>query len=268
MDRCWLPSTETEAAFAAARPLLDSCLLGRQAQKSAKQSKPFFIVSAAALLAAIALVTFFSARTHRRWDHLVERLRQEPGIILTSADRSWGRYELVGLRDPLSTDPEKIIRASGINPAKVTARWEPYVSLDAKFKVFRQFLGEKDALEQAVLRFPLNSSQLSAEQLAKLDDIEAHIVKLQQEGAAIGQKFVIELRGHTDPTGNEDKNDTLSQRRADEVAKALASRGISQDMLRTVAMGSREPVRAAAAYLTELNRRVTFHVVIENEAGR
>ena len=104
--------------------------------------------------------------------------------------------------------------------------------------------------------------------MAKLDDIEAHIVKLQQQGAAIGQKFVIELHGHTDPTGNEDKNDALSQRRADEVAKALASRGISKDMLRTVAMGSREPVRAAAAYLTELNRRVTFHVVIGNEAGR
>ena len=221
---------------------------------------------AAVLLVAIALVTFFSARAQRRWDRLVERLRQEPGIILTSADRSWGTYELVGLRDPLSTDPEKIVRASGIDPAKVTARWEPYVSLDAKFRVFRQFLGERDALEQAVLRFPLNSVQLSAEQLAKLDDIEAHIVKLQHEGAAIGQKFVIELYGHTDPTGNEDRNDTLSKQRADEVANALASRGISKDMMRTVAMGSREPVRAV--HLTELNRRVTFHVVIANEAGR
>ncbi|HEX9119087.1 MAG TPA: OmpA family protein [Terriglobales bacterium] len=256
------------AAFAATRPLLESCLLGRQEQKSAKQSQPFFIFSAAALLVAIALVTFFSARAQRRWDRLVERLRQEPGIMLTSADRSWGTYELVGLRDPLSTDPEKIVRASGIDPANVTSRWEPYVSLDAKFKVFRHFLGEKDALEQAVLRFPLNSVQLSAEQLAKLDDIEAHIIKLQHEGAAIGQKFVIELHGHTDPTGNEDRNDALSKQRADEVAKALVSRGISKDMLRTVAMGSREPVRAAAAYLTELNRRVTFHVVIEIEAGR
>lgn len=256
-------------AFAEARPLLDSCLLGRQAQKAAKQSKPFFVVLAAALLVAIGLVIFFSARTHRRWDHLVERLRQEPGIILTGADRSWGSYELVGLRDPLSADPDKLIRASGIDPDKVTSRWEPYVSLDAKFKVSRQFLAEKSALEQAVLRFPLNSVQLSAEQLAKLDDIEAHVVQLQQDGAAIGQKFFIELHGHTDPTGNEDKNAMLSQRRAEEVAKALVSRGISNDMLRSVAMGSREPVRRATnEYLTELNRRVTFHVITENEAAR
>ena len=256
-------------AFAEARPLLDSCLLGQQAQKSAKRSKPFFIFSAAALLLVIGLGIFFTVRSHRRWDHLLDRLRQEPGIVLTSADRSWGAYELVGLRDPLSTDPNKLIRASGIDPAKVTSRWEPYVSLDAKFSVLRHFLAEKNALEQAVLRFPLNSVQLSAEQLAKLDDIEAHIVNLLQDGANVGQRFVIELHGHTDPTGNEGKNDTLSQRRAEEVAKALVSRGISKDVLRSVALASREPLqRAAGEYLTELNRRVTFHVITENEARR
>lgn len=256
------------AAFARARPLLESCLLGRQAQKSLRQSKPFFVASVAALLAVVGLLAFFSVRNQQRWNHLLEKLRKEPGIILTGAERSWRHYELVGLRDPLSTDPARLIRASGINPDKVTSRWEPYVSLDAKFNAVRQFLAEKSALEQAVLRFPLNSVQVTAEQLAKLDDVEAHIVKLQHDGAAIGETFVIELHGHTDPTGNEDKNDTLSQRRADEVAKALAGRGISRDLLRSVAMGSREPVRAAGAYLTELNRRVTFHVIASSEARR
>jgi outer membrane protein OmpA-like peptidoglycan-associated protein len=261
--------TGDASGFGASQPLLESCLLGQQKQKSAGQSKPFFIASAAVLLFVVGFGIFLAARSHRRWDHLMEGLRREPGIILTGANRSWGSYELVGLRDPLSTDPEKLIRTAGIDPARVTSRWEPYVSLDAKFKVLRQFVAERDALEQAVLRFPLNSVQLSAEQLAKLDDIEAHIINLQQDGAAVGQRFVIELHGHTDPTGNEDKNDTLSQRRAEEVAKALVSRGISNDLLRTVAMGSREPVRrATGAYLSELNRRVTFRVVTLNEAGR
>jgi len=255
-------------AFAQARPLLESCLLGRQAQRSATHSRSFFVAFAAALLLAIGLLIFFSVRAHRRWDYLVERLRKEPGIVLTGAERSWGKYELVGLRDPLSTDPDRLIRASGIDPGKVRSRWEPYVSLDTKFTLSREFLAEKSALEQAVLRFPLNSAQLSAEQLAKLDDIEVHIFKLQNDGAAMGQKFAIELQGHTDPTGDEAKNDTLSQGRAEVVSRALVSRGVSPETLRVVAFGSRQPVRRASAYLTELNRRVTFRIITENEVAR
>jgi outer membrane protein OmpA-like peptidoglycan-associated protein len=255
--------------FDETRPLLESCLLGQQARKVAKHSRAFFAVFATLLLLAIGSLIFLSERANRRWDHLVDQLRKEPGIVLTGADRSWGKYNLVGLRDPLSTDPNNLIDASGIDPAKVTSRWEPYVSLDPTFKLTREFLAEKIALEQEVLRFPLDSAQLSAEQLAKLDDIEVHIFKLQEYGAAIGQKFTIELQGHTDPTGNEAKNDTLSQKRADAVSNALLSRGVGPDMLRTVAFGSRQPVRrATSAYLTELNRRVTFRVVTDNEAVR
>jgi OOP family OmpA-OmpF porin len=255
--------------FAAARPLLESCLLGQQAQKIAKQSRFFFAAFAVTVLLAIGLGFFLIARSHRRWDYLVERLRNEPGIVLTGADRSLGHYELVGLRDPLSTDPDKLIRAYGINPQKVTSRWEPYVSLDGKFTLFREFEAEKIALEQTVLRFPLNSAQLSAEQLAKLDDIEVHIFKLQNDGIAIGRKFTIVLQGNTDPSGDEAKNDALSQMRAEVVQKALVSRGVSPDMLRIVALGSRQPEqRANGAYLTELNRRVRFRVVTENEAAR
>jgi outer membrane protein OmpA-like peptidoglycan-associated protein len=257
------------AAFAMARPLLESCLLGQQTEKIAKQSRFFFAAFAVTLILAIGLVSFLVARSHRRWDQLVVRLRSEPGIVLTGADRSWGRYELVGLRDPLSTDPDTLIRSSGINPQKVTSRWEPYVSLDGKFALSREFETEKTALEQTVLRFPLNSAKLSAEQLAKLDDIEVHIFKLQSDGAALGRKFVIELRGNTDPSGDEAKNDALSQMRAEVVSNALISRGVSPDMLRTIALGSRQPVqRATGAYLTELNRRVIFRVLTGNEAAQ
>jgi OOP family OmpA-OmpF porin len=256
-------------AFATARPLLESCLLGRQAQGKRKRSRLFFVAFAATLMLAIGLVSFLIARSHRRWDRLVVQLRSEPGIVLTAADRSWGRYELVGLRDPLATDPDTLVRASGINPQKVTSRWEPYVSLDGKFALSREFETEQTALEQTVLRFPLNSATLSAEQLAKLDDIEVHIFKLQSDGARLGKKFVIELRGNTDPSGSEAKNDALSQMRAEIVSSTLVSRGVSPDMLRTVALGSRQPVqRASGAYLTELNRRVIFRVLTESKASQ
>jgi OOP family OmpA-OmpF porin len=256
------------AGFAEARPLLMECLLGRQ-PKAAKAGSGFFLTAALAVIALIATGVFFLARRETRWDKLVERLRAEPGIVLTSAEESWGGYRLIGLRDPLSADPEKLIRASGLDPAKVVMRWEPYVSLDPRFKVSRQFLAERDALQAEVLRFPLSSAQLSPEHLVKLDDVEAHLVNLQQDAASIGQRFVVEVRGHTDPTGNEDKNASLSQARADAVVKALVERGVSVEMLKSVAMGSSEPVRrATSAYLTELNRRVDFHVALASEAPR
>ncbi len=251
------------------QPQLRGLLLGRAAQLVKRKSRGFFIAAAVVFLTLIAAGVFLLVRHQSRWDKLLLRLRSEPGIVLTSAQESWGHYRLMGLRDPLSTDPETLIRGSGIDPARVTAHWEPYVSLHAKFRAERQFRAEKDALEQQVLRFPLNSAQLGSEQLIRLDDVEALLVSLQEHAASTGQKFVLEVRGHTDPTGNEDRNATLSQQRADAVVKALTDRGISRAMIRTVALGSREPVRRnVAAYLTDLNRRVNFRVIVDAQETR
>ena len=256
------------SAFAATQPLLQGLLLGQGATVAKHKSRGFFIAAAVAVLALVAAGTFLLVRHQSRWDKLLLRLRSEPGIVLTNADKSWGRYRLSGLRDPLSTDPETLIRDSGIDPAQVTAHWEPYVSLHAKFRAERRFRSEKDALEQEVLRFPLSSAQLTSEQLIRLDDVEAHIVNLQEDAAG-RQKIVVEVRGHTDPTGKEDRNETLSQQRADAVVKALTDRGISPNMFRTVAMGSREPLRRnIPAYMSDLNRRVSFRVIVEAEGMR
>ena len=250
------------------QPLLESCLLGRQ-PRAAKRSLGFFVTAASIAILLIAAGLFFLARRESRWDRLVARLRSEPGIVLTSAEESLGGYRLTGLRDPLSADPERLIRAAGIDPAKVTVRWEPYVSLDPKFAVSRRLLAERDALEGQVLRFPVNSAQLDREHSVKLDDIESLLVNMQQNAIPIGQKFAIEIRGHADPSGTEEKNAALSQARADAVVGALVSRGIPRELLRTEALGSRDPVhRPLGSYATELNRRVTFHVILNPEASR
>ncbi len=249
------------AAFDGAQPLLEGCLLGRQ-PRTARRSHGFFYAAAIACGLLLAAGILFLTRRESRWDKLVDRLRSEPGIVLTSAEESWGHYRLTGLRDPLSADPEKLIRDAGMDPAKVTARWEPYVSLDPRFEVSRRFIAERDALEEEVVRFPVNSAQLGAEQLVKLDDIEVRLRTLQQSAASTGERFVVEISGHADPTGTEEKNAVLSQARADAVRNALISRGIAAEMLRTEARGSRDPVgRAAGTYDVELRRRVTFRII-------
>jgi len=256
------------SAFIGTEPLLAECLLGRQ-PRAAKQSHGFFTTAVIVTTLLVAAAIFLLVRRESRWDKLVNRLRAEPGIVLTGAEESWRGYRLTGLRDPLSDDPEKLISASGIDPGKVSVRWEPYVSLDPKFDVSRRFLSERDALEQQVLRFPVNSAQIGLEQLVKLDDIEVHLINLQQNANSIGQRFAIDIRGHADPTGSEEKNATLSQARADAVLNALVTRGLPREMFRTEALGSRDPVRRAAqADITELNRRVSFHVILSPEPPR
>lgn len=256
------------SAFVEAEPLLHECLLGRQ-PRAAKRTHGFFTTAAIAMALVVAALVFLLIRRESRWDKLVDRLRSEPGIVLTSAEESWGSYRLTGLRDPLSVDPERLVRASGIDLTKVVARWEPYVSLDPRFEISRRFLSEKNVLEAQVLRFPVNSAQLSSEQLIKLDDIESHLINLQQGAVSIGQKFAIEIRGHADPSGTEEKNATLSQERAQAVLDALVGRGIRREMFRIEALGSRDPVqRSTGTYVTELNRRVTFHVILNPEAPR
>lgn len=259
------PQRDT-SIFIATRPLLLACLLGKQPYKRANRAKVLFAVAAAALVIFLALTTTSSLRAQRQWDALIERLQLEPGIVLTQTDRSGGRYRLIGLRDPLSTDPQSLIAAAGIDPQRITTRWEPYASDDAKLKSLR-FLAEKTELEQDVVRFSLNSTELAPGEASKLDDLASHVVLLQQSGNATGQRVAVELRGHTDRSGNETKNATLSARRAEAMLRALVARGVSASMLRTVGMASSEAVqRTPGANLPEMNRAVTFRVINESEA--
>jgi outer membrane protein OmpA-like peptidoglycan-associated protein len=134
-------------------------------------------------------------------------------------------------------------------------------------KSLRQFQAAKTELERDVVRFSLNSTELAPGEASKLDDLASRVVLLQQRGSATGQEVTVELRGHTDRSGNEAKNAMLSVHRAQAMAKALVALGVTASMLRTVGMGSTEPVqRTTGAYLPDMNRAVTFRVMNESEA--
>jgi len=71
------------------------------------------------------------------WSTYVARLRAEPGIVITETGKSDGKWLIRGLRDPLAIDPRVILDESSIDPARVTAYWEPYQSLQAEFVLKR-----------------------------------------------------------------------------------------------------------------------------------
>jgi outer membrane protein OmpA-like peptidoglycan-associated protein len=73
---------------------------------------------------------------------------------------------------------------------------------------------------------------------------------------------VVEVAGHTDSTGSEAYNQSLSERRASSVAQYLVARGISEQRLITVGMGELRPVADNGTEGgRQLNRRVEITVV-------
>jgi outer membrane protein OmpA-like peptidoglycan-associated protein len=70
-------------------------------------------------------------------------------------------------------------------------------------------------------------------------------------------KTVVEVAGHTDSTGSDSYNQSLSERRAGSVAQYLRSNGIKNERLLTVGMGESRPVADNGSATGRLaNRRV------------
>jgi hypothetical protein len=99
-----------------------------------------FKLGAAALALAVVTFSVLHFKQVSRWDQFVQRLRSEPGLVVTQAVREGGVYQVAGLRDPLALDPQTLLKEAGLEPADVHFVWEPYLSLRPEF-VKRRALG-------------------------------------------------------------------------------------------------------------------------------
>jgi OOP family OmpA-OmpF porin len=119
---------------------LDGCLQAHRARPATDRRRwrlrPIWIVVA---VAAIALATWtgWAWRDGRRWTEYVDRLKAEPGIVVTNVGRREGKYFVTGLRDPLAADPAALVRAARLDPRAVIGRWEPYHALLPGFVLVR-----------------------------------------------------------------------------------------------------------------------------------
>ena len=82
---------------------------------------------------------------------------------------------------------------------------------------------------------------------------------LEQIRAEVARRPAAEVQvtGHTDTTGTEDRNDQLSLQRANEIVGFLVSEGFSRDMLSAVGRGERDlAVQTGQGVANATNRRV------------
>lgn len=303
------------APLAATFPLLEDCLQADydagQHSGSAKRKITPFTVIVTILVAALLIWGFFWLRDKRRWDAYVERLRNEPGIIVAENGMRDGKHYLSGLRDPLARDPQSFMQEAHIDPGAVISHWEPFQALTTDFVLARaqhllappatvkmslkdgalnaegfathqwviesrraaRFLpginGWRDdqlldlnRIEDPLLTFVLDSAELVPGQSDKFNLLAADIERLQARARDMQKNVTLEISGHTDTSGNEAHNTTLSQERAKTVAAELEARLPKYANLTIKAAGTKERVRPeVTADDKATNRSVTFKVV-------
>jgi outer membrane protein OmpA-like peptidoglycan-associated protein len=102
--------------------------------------------------------------------------------------------------------------------------------------------------------FATDSSDLSP----AFFDVLTSVTKVLKEF----DKTVVEVAGHTDSTGSDSYNQSLSERRAGSVAQYLRSQGVLNDRLLTVGMGEARPVADNSSDSgRQANRRVEITMV-------
>jgi outer membrane protein OmpA-like peptidoglycan-associated protein len=109
----------------------------------------------------------------------------------------------------------------------------------------------------AELLFETNKSTLRSEHFATLNGIADYLV--------LHPERLVRVSGHTDNTGNEGHNLTLSQKRADVVAEYLIANGVDVNRVETFGLGSAKPL---AANTTDSGRKKNRRVELLIHDGR
>ncbi|MCB1194028.1 MAG: OmpA family protein [Leptospiraceae bacterium] len=130
----------------------------------------------------------------------------------------------------------------------------PEATKDKDAKTFDKILPNKEEVVLKSILFPTGSDTLHPSSFKELDRLSTMLAK--------NPKIKLEIQGHTDNTGDEDKNTVLSQKRALAVANYLKSKGVDTKRLTAVGYGSKKPIADnKTPEGQKKNRRVSFIVV-------
>jgi OOP family OmpA-OmpF porin len=117
--------------FRAAGEQLTHLLEAQYKEKKDKKKAPRAAIAAGALVLAVLVgLIVYAAYSRSEWDKFADSLRREPGIVVTSAAKSGGRFRIQGFRDPFAADASQLLASAGLNPAKADLELKPFYSMD------------------------------------------------------------------------------------------------------------------------------------------
>jgi outer membrane protein OmpA-like peptidoglycan-associated protein len=165
---------------------------------------------------------------------------------------------------------EGVLHISGEPPVKwaKNARERALLLPGIRAVDFGKFGPEQMAFERAkkdlqgvVIKFPIASAALSAEERGRLKALLPDLKQVLNIPMESNGNAVIEVVGHSDSTGAEATNQTLSQRRADRVAWEILQLGIADRNVKAAGVATTEPLRSEDTEENrQYNRSVTFRL--------
>lgn len=118
---------------------------------------------------------------------------------------------------------------------------------------------ELDAIKEGrTINFRSGSAYMGEDSLALIGELADKLSACEGTNVAVG--------GHTDATGSDEVNQTLSKARADAVAAALAEKGVDASRVTATGYGSSQPKVPGDGANAE-NRRIEFTLSSSSDSG-
>jgi OOP family OmpA-OmpF porin len=119
-------------------------------------------------------------------------------------------------------------------------------------------------IAKTTILFVRGTNDIAPEEEAKLEQTAVRGRRVQEIAAGLERRVRIAIIGHTDTTGEEDFNRTLSYQRAEKVWQAMLALGVSPRYLAVKGLGASDPLRPEDTEEDrERNRRVSFNIIWE-----
>ncbi len=118
--------------FQETRLPLEDCLQAKFEKKSKGISWVAWLLLGV-LIVGIGLWAYQAYAEQQRWRQLLERVEQEPGLVVTSVQAEGSPTIVHGLRDPLAMNPEEILSDLNYTSQQVVFRLEPFMDLTPEF---------------------------------------------------------------------------------------------------------------------------------------
>ncbi|BAZ49973.1 OmpA/MotB domain-containing protein [Nostoc sp. NIES-4103] len=118
-------------------------------------------------------------------------------------------------------------------------------------------------IEQEKLFFSEGTAEFAPGEAIKLPQLVLNIQKLLDSAKYLDKNVRVEIIGHTNAAGTEQKNMLLSQNRAEKILSYLKYQGIDTSKLKVVGVGSKLPLQPELTPKAKTaNRRVSFQVIV------